>query len=67
MANLAGLILLANVARTALMSSPVPFGWPVEPKLMLIAHLPYAYVGAVCVAGAVAGHVILTRRLLGRC
>jgi hypothetical protein len=65
-ANGIGLALLANVARVAIMTSPVPFGWPVEPKLMLVAYLPYAYIGPVCVAGALAGHVILTRKLLGR-
>ncbi len=64
-ANVIGLVLLANVARVAMLSSPVPFGWPVEPKLLLVAHLPYAYIAPVCVAGALAGHVILTRRLLG--
>lgn len=64
-ANLVGLGLLANVGRVAVLSSPVPFGWGVEPPLMLIAHLPYAYIGPVCVGGALCGHVILTRKLLG--
>lgn len=65
-ANLTGIVLLVNVGRVALMTSPVPFGWPVQPKLMLVAYLPYAYIASVCVAGALAGHVILTRRLLLR-
>jgi hypothetical protein len=29
-------------------------------------HLPYALIAPVCVAGALAGHVILTRALLMR-
>ena len=36
----------------------------VEPPLQLMFHMPYALIATVCVAGAVAGHVILTRRLL---
>lgn len=64
-ANLVGLVLLINVARVAMMSSPLPFAWTdVQPKLTLIAHLPYALIGPVCVGGAFAAHVILTRRLL---
>lgn len=63
--NVVGFVLLVNVARVAMMSSPLPFAWhEVQPKLTLIAHLPYALIGPVCVAGALAGHVILTRRLL---
>jgi hypothetical protein len=64
LANLVGFVLLINVARVAMLSSPVPFGWDVQPKLTIIAHLPYALIGPVCVAGALAGHIILTRRLL---
>jgi hypothetical protein len=67
LANLVGFALLLNVARVAMMSSPLPFAWQhVEPKLTVIAHLPYALIGPVCVAGALAGHIILTRRLLAR-
>ncbi|HET6344885.1 MAG TPA: hypothetical protein VFH51_08125 [Myxococcota bacterium] len=59
-----GLALLLNVARVALFSSPLPFAWPVVPPLQLALYLPYAYIAPVCVAGALAGHVILTRGLL---
>lgn len=62
--NLIGLALLINVARVALLSSPVPFGWQVSPPLVLALHWPYALIGPVCVAGALAGHVVLTRALL---
>jgi hypothetical protein len=64
-ANAIGGLLLLNVTRVALMSSPLPFAWGVEPPLMLALHLPYAYVGPVCVGGALIGHVVLTRALLG--
>ena len=63
-ANLVGIILLANVARVALFSLPVPFGWNVSPPLMLAMHLPYAWIAPVCVAGALCGHIVLTRALL---
>jgi len=58
-----GLVLLANVMRVAVLSSPVSFGWPVTPKLELIYHLPYALIIPVCVGGALIGHIALTRAL----
>ncbi len=36
----------------------------VQPKLLLVGYLPYAWIGPVCVAAAIAGHVVLTRKLL---
>lgn len=62
--NVVGALLLINVARVVAMSSPLPFGWPVQPKLLLVGYLPYAWIGPVCVAAAIAGHVVLTRKLL---
>ena len=64
-ANIVGIVLLANVARVAVFSSPLPFAWHVEPPLLLAATLPYAMIVPVCVAGALLGHVVLTRALLG--
>ncbi|HEX4925452.1 MAG TPA: hypothetical protein VFV50_15270 [Bdellovibrionales bacterium] len=66
MANLIGFALLLNVGRVAVLSSPLPFAWGVEPPLQLVLYLPYAWIGPVCVAGALAGHVILTRALLSK-
>jgi len=65
-ANGVGFALLINVMRVAVMSSPFPFAWKVEPPLLLVLHLPYAWIVSICVAGALAGHVILTRALLVR-
>jgi hypothetical protein len=65
-ANIAGLALLLNVMRVAIMSSPFPFGWGQQPPLLLALHLPYALIGPVCVGGALFGHVVLTRRLWTR-
>ncbi|HYE20900.1 MAG TPA: hypothetical protein VEA69_20810 [Tepidisphaeraceae bacterium] len=65
--NLIGLALLLNVMRVAMMSSPLPFAWPnVCPPLQLVLHLPHAWIGSVCVASALAGHIVLTRALLAR-
>lgn len=63
-ANGIGLVLLLNVMRVAVLSSPLPFGWPVQPPLLLALHLPYALIGPVCVGGAIVGHIVLTRALL---
>jgi hypothetical protein len=58
------LLLLANVMRVAILSSPVSFGWPVVPKLELIYRVPYALIIPVCIGGALIGHIALTRALL---
>jgi hypothetical protein len=63
MVNIAGFALLVNVMRVTVLSSPLAFGWPVQPKLQLILHFPYLLIGPTCIAGALAGHVVLTRAL----
>jgi hypothetical protein len=63
--NAIGFALLVNVMRVAILSSPLPFAWPVEPKLALVLHLPYMLIIPVCVGGALLGHIALTRALLG--
>lgn len=65
-ANLVGFVLLLNVMRVAVLSAPVPFGWNTTPPLLLALHLPYAFIGPVCVGGALLGHLVLTRALLRR-
>lgn len=64
--NAVGLLLLANVMRVAILSSPVSFGWPIVPKLELIYHVPSALIVPVCIGGALIGHIALTRALLRR-
>ena len=61
---LGALVVASLVIRVALFSSPVPFGWGQQPPLLLALHLPYAYIGPVCVGGALIGHIVLTRALL---
>ncbi len=63
-ANIVGFALLLNVMRVAVMSSPLPFAWGVEPPLQLGFHLPYAFIIPVCVSGALTWHLLLTRKLL---
>jgi hypothetical protein len=65
MGNIIGAVLLGNVARVAVLSAPVPFGWQdVHPKLLVPYHLPYALIVPICIGGALTGHIILTRALL---
>ncbi len=64
--NVVGFILLLNVMRVATLSSPLPFAWNVQPPLLLAFHLPYAWIASVCVGGALAGHLILFRRMIRR-
>ena len=64
--NIVGIILLVNVGRVAILSSPIPIGWQVDPPLELILYLPYAYIVPICIGGAALGHVLLTRRLTSR-
>lgn len=62
--NAIGFALLLNVIRVGILSSPLTFAWPVEPKLALVLHFPYALIVPVCVGGALLGHIALTRALL---
>jgi hypothetical protein len=62
--NISGIILLLNVIRVVVMSSGLPFSWPLERSLQLALYLPYAYIAVVCVWAALAGHIIMTRALL---
>lgn len=61
--NIIGTLLLLNVMRVAVLSSPLPFAWSVNPPLQLGFNLPYVLIVPVCVGGALAGHLILFRKL----
>lgn len=64
--NVVGTGLLAAVIVIVLRSSPLPIKSYEGPPLRLALHLPYAWIGPVCVAGALAGHLMLWRGLLRR-
>jgi hypothetical protein len=64
--NLIGTALLVNVASIAVRSSPVPLRtYMQEPPLLLALQAPYTWILPVCVGGALFGHLITFRRLLG--
>lgn len=60
-----GFALLLNVGVTAVLCSPVPMRRYMDgPALQLAFHVPWVWIVPVCVAGAMAGHVVLFRSLL---
>ncbi|MCO6430496.1 MAG: hypothetical protein J5J00_06515 [Deltaproteobacteria bacterium] len=59
-----GALLLVNVLRIVLMSSPFPFSWQLERPLQLILHLPYALIVPLCVVPALIGHLVVIRVML---
>ncbi|MEM7153947.1 MAG: hypothetical protein AAF799_13945 [Myxococcota bacterium] len=62
--NLLGLGLLLNVASIAILSSPVPFRMYTEgPAVLLVFHFPYGWILPMCVAPALAGHILVFRWL----
>lgn len=56
-------LLLLNVIRVVILSSPVPFGWQLPNPIQLIEHLPYAFIGPVFVAPALVVHLIIFRKI----
>lgn len=62
--NLVGFGLLLNVAAIAILSSPVPFRTFTEgPPVLLVFHFPYGWILPMCVAPALAGHLLVFRWL----
>lgn len=59
-----GFLLLLNVLRVVILSSPFPFAWPLEQPIQLILYMPYALIGPLFVGPALAGHLIVFRKLL---
>jgi len=62
--NLAGLALLLNIAVVAALSLPAP--WRVfrnDPPNELVLHFPYVYIPALFVMAALAGHLLVFRKL----
>ena len=62
--NLVGFALLVTVATIAVLSSPVPFRtFTNEPAVLLVLHFPYGWIIPMCVAPALAGHLLIFRWL----
>lgn len=65
--NVLGSVLLAVILVVAVLASPLvrAFGDAPEHVNSWIAHFPFIWLGSVLVAGAVFGHVVIFRALLG--
>ncbi len=62
-----GLGLLLNVMRVAVGSAPTPLRvFMNDPPVMLPWFFPFSWIVSICVAGALAGHIVLLRALLRR-
>jgi len=62
--NLLGIAALANIARIALLSSPLVGYYGPDQLNTWVAYVPFVWLPAVLVVGAIAGHGIVLRRLL---
>lgn len=62
--NLVGSALLVTVATLAVLSSPLPFRMFMnDPPVLLAFHAPYGWIVPMCVAPALAGHLVIFRWL----
>ncbi len=60
-----GLALLLNVIRVVALSLPGPLQ-AFEAPVLLPFRFPHVWIGTVCVAGALTGHLVALRALIGR-
>lgn len=62
--NLAGLALLLNIMAVAILSMPAPWRRFHEgPANELVLHFPYVFIPALFVMAALAGHLLIFRKL----
>ena len=61
--NAIGFVLLMNVLRVVIMSSPFPFSWPLDQPLQLIFYFPYALIAPSFVLPAFVGHLLVFQRM----
>lgn len=64
--NIIGILLLGNLMRVIVLSSPLPFAWRLDPPLLVTFHAPYVLLFPVCVGAALAGHILIFRALAAR-
>lgn len=63
--NLFGLALLINIVVVAILSMPAPWrAFPEGPANELVLHFPYVYIPALFVMSALAGHLLVFRKLV---
>lgn len=58
-----GFILLMNVFRVVVMSSPFPFSWPIDNPVQLGLHFPYVLIIPLFVLPALVLHLVTFRKL----
>ena len=64
--NVAGVLLLANILTVALLSAPTPLrAFHNEPANVWVTRAPWVWLPAVFVLAAIAGHILVFRRLRG--
>jgi hypothetical protein len=62
--NLIGLALLANIVAVAVLSLPAPWrAFPNDPPNELVLRFPYVFIPALFVMAALAGHLLVFRKL----
>lgn len=61
--NAVGFLLLLNVVRVVVLSSPLPFAWELDRPLLLVAHFPYSLIGPLFVMPAMIGHLVTFRKI----
>lgn len=61
--NTVGFLLLLNVIRVVIMSSPFPFSWSLEHPLLLVAYFPYCMIAPLFVMPALIGHLLVYKKL----
>lgn len=62
--NSIGFLLLLNVLRVVILSSPFPFGWQLETPLLLGLYFPYVLIVPLFVVPALVGHLVSFRKLM---
>lgn len=63
-ANIISSLLLINVIRVVILSSPFPISWDLKIPLQLIMHFPYALIVPGFVVVAISSHLLVFRKLL---
>lgn len=62
--QLIGSVLLLNVLRVVVLSSPLPFAWPLDRPLQLMFHFPYVLIAPGFVLPALVLHILAFRKLV---
>lgn len=63
-AQVVGFLLLLNVFRVVILSSPFPFAWPLKDPLQLGLHFPYVLIIPLFVLPVWIAHLVTFRKLL---